>query len=98
MWYMMKPVILRVCKCGNDTFREYEIHHRWSPEKQCWRGTDNIHRCTKCGKVYYDDMDLREHPDIDYFNRPCTEEVYMGREEFEDYLLQNDDHPLTEKI
>jgi len=85
-----KPITLYTCECGNDTFKVYEIRHRWDPEHRVWFGWDYIHRCTKCGKEYFNEMDQREHPDINYFEREDMKEVRMGREEFIDYISQKE--------
>jgi hypothetical protein len=86
-----KPITLFICKCGNDTFRQFIAYHRWSLEDHIWYGSDVIHRCTKCGKEYYDEMDFKEHPDIDYWHREEMMEISMGIEEFTDYLSHHED-------
>ena len=64
--------------------------HRWDPKQKLWWGWDSIRKCTKCGKEYYEELDIREHPEIEYFDREDLGEVYMGREEFLIYLAQKE--------
>ena len=40
---------LKLCKCGNDTFRFIETAD-WVSEYECWEGDEMMRICTKCGE------------------------------------------------
>jgi hypothetical protein len=45
---MTEGALLKLCDCGNDTFRFVETAN-WLPEYG-WEGDENLRICTKCGK------------------------------------------------